>query len=575
MSGQPHLTLNLVSDVHQLLAYRFMVNALQAAGVVAVMAAVVGWFMVLRRETFAGHTLSVMSFPGAAAAALAGVPLAAGYFLFCAAGALILAGAGRGSGGRGGQSQRSALIGTVQAVAWAVGFLLLSLYGGVLESLETLLFGSILGVTRGQVLTLGIVAICTLAILACVGRPLFFASVDGSLARASRVPVRALAAAFLLVLGLAVAATVQITGVLLVFALLLAPAAIARELTPRIGLSLALSVLVGLAIAWVGLGLSYFTNDPPGFFVSTLALVLFALARAARGVAGARRTRRGRGGRRCRRWRLEGGVGRLMLFAGFLGNALLAGSCIAIASGLIGWFVVLRGQVFAGDALSHVAFTGALAAAAAGLDLRIGLFLATVLAALLLAALGARALAQDVTIGLVFVWALGLGVLFLSLFNSGAGSANGTIAARTLFGSIFALSAGQAQLAAVIAAMLAVATIALGRPLLFASIDAPLARARGVPVRGLGFLFLALLGVYAAEATQAVGALLLLGLLAAPAGAAHRLTANPYRGMAVAVAIALLCTWIGLALGYWIAVLPPGSAVILVAAGFYALTMVL
>lgn len=260
---------------------------------------------------------------------------------------------------------------------------------------------------------------------------------------------------------------------------------------------------------------------------------------------------------------------------GFFGNALLAGSCIAVASGLIGWFVVLRGQVFAGDALSHVAFTGALAAAAAGLDLRTGLFLATVLVALLLAVLGSRALADDVTIGIVFVWVLGLGVLCLSLLNAGAGGANGTIAARTLFGSIFGLSAGAARLAALIAAGLVVAVLALGRPLLMASIDAPLAGARGLPVRGLGVTFLALLGVYAAEATQAVGALLLLGLLAAPAGAAHRLTANPYRGMALAAGIALLSMWAGLALGYWITALPPGSAVILVASGCYALTMVL
>ncbi|HVR04455.1 MAG TPA: metal ABC transporter permease [Solirubrobacteraceae bacterium] len=264
-----------------------------------------------------------------------------------------------------------------------------------------------------------------------------------------------------------------------------------------------------------------------------------------------------------------------MELPGFLGNALLAGSCIALASGLIGWFVVLRGQVFAGDALSHVAFTGALAAAAAGLDLRVGLFLATILVALLLALLGGRALADDVTIGVVFVWVLGLGVLFLSLLNSGAGGSSGTIAARTLFGSLFGLSAGQAQLAALIGVALALAVLTLGRPLLLASIDAPLARAQGVPVRALGVVFLALLGVYAAEATQAVGALLLLGLLAAPAGAAHRLTANPYRGLALAVAIALLCTWAGLALAYWIAAVPPGSAVILVAAGVYALTMLL
>jgi zinc/manganese transport system permease protein len=277
----PHLTVDLFSDAHQLLAYRFMVNALEAASVVAVMAAVVGWFMVLRGETFAGHTLSMMSFPGAAAAALAGLPLAAGYFVFCGAGAVLIAGAPQGGGGAR-QAERSAVIGSVGAGALALGYLLLSLYGGVLESLESLLFGSILGVTSGEVEMLALVAVAVMAFLAVAGRPLFFASVDGPLARASRVPVRALSVAFLLVLGLAVAATVQITGVLLVFALLVAPAGIARELTSRIGASLLLSVLIGLLIAWVGLGLSYFTNYSPGFFTTTAAMVLFTLARAAR-----------------------------------------------------------------------------------------------------------------------------------------------------------------------------------------------------------------------------------------------------------------------------------------------------
>jgi zinc/manganese transport system permease protein len=306
----PHLTLNLLSDVRQLLAYRFMVNALQAASVVAVMAAVVGWFMVLRRETFAGHTLSVMSFPGAAAAALAGLPLAVGYFVFCVAGAGLIAAASVELGepaarapararrlGGGAAAQQPAVIGAVQAAAFAVGFLLLSIYGGVLESLETLLFGSILGVTRAQVLTLTVVAVCALAFLGVIGRPLFFASIDGPLARASRVPVRSLAAAFLIVLALAVAATAQITGVLLVFALLVAPPAIARELTARIGLSLILSVALALAIVWVGLGLSYFTDYSPGFFVTSIALVLYMGARGLRGARAVRARRVSEGAR--------------------------------------------------------------------------------------------------------------------------------------------------------------------------------------------------------------------------------------------------------------------------------------
>lgn len=258
-----------------------------------------------------------------------------------------------------------------------------------------------------------------------------------------------------------------------------------------------------------------------------------------------------------------------MLSHEFVRNALLAGSPIAGATGLIGYFVVLRGQVFAGDALSHVAFTGALAAAAAGLDLRLGLFLATVLVALLLGVLGGRARAQDATVGTVFTWVLGLGVLFLDVFSSGSGGANGTLAARTLFGSIFGLSAADARLAAGIALALILATLAISRPLLFASLDVRVARARGVPVRLLGFAFLVVLGLDAGEATQAVGALLLLGLLAIPAGAAHRLTARPYLGMALAATIALVSVWAGVFLSYEISSLPPSSAIVLVAAGCY------
>jgi zinc/manganese transport system permease protein len=237
---------------------------------------------------------------------------------------------------------------------------------------------------------------------------------------------------------------------------------------------------------------------------------------------------------------------------------------------LLGYFVVLRAQVFAGDALSHVAFTGALAAAAAGIDLRIGLFAATVAIALLFASLGDRGRADVVTVGVVFAWILGLGVLFLDIFNSGSGGSNGIVGARTLFGSIFGLSGGESALAAVIALALVAVILAIARPLLFATLDPAVALARGVPVRLLGGVFLVLVGVDAAEATQAVGALLLLGLLAAPAGAAHRLTVSPYRGMALSAALALASVWIGIALSYRFGSLPPSSAIVIVAGGFYA-----
>ncbi|MGZ4400401.1 MAG: metal ABC transporter permease, partial [Gaiellaceae bacterium] len=122
------LSWNLLDDLRQMLSYPFMVNALEAGTIVAVMAGVSGWFMVLRRQTFAGHTLSVIAFPGAAAAALAGLPAAVGYFAFCGLGAIALAaatGAGRS------HSSESASIGARQAHPRAHGFLFLSLYGGV------------------------------------------------------------------------------------------------------------------------------------------------------------------------------------------------------------------------------------------------------------------------------------------------------------------------------------------------------------------------------------------------------------------------------------------------------------
>jgi zinc/manganese transport system permease protein len=276
-------SLDLISDVRQLTAFPFMVNALEAGTIVAAMAGVVGWFMVLRRQTFAGHTLSVMAFPGATGALLVGLSAAAGYFVFSGLAALVIGAAAR-SETRGSRSQESAVTGTVQAFGLACGFLFLSLYQGVLANYESLLFGSFLGITRGQVLVLAIVAALTLCLLAIGGRPLLFASLDEGVARAHGVPTRALALAFLLLLGLAVAETAQITGVLLVFALLVAPPATAQLITPRIGLSLLLSVIIGVLITWVGLGLAYFYDYPVGFYITTSALVVYVVARVARAV---------------------------------------------------------------------------------------------------------------------------------------------------------------------------------------------------------------------------------------------------------------------------------------------------
>jgi zinc/manganese transport system permease protein len=285
------ISLNPVADFEAMTEYPFMVNALWAGTIVAVTAGAVGWFMVLRRQTFAGHTLSMIAFPGAAAATLAGLPLAVGYFGACGVGALALAAVSRPDGAAPGGSNESAAIGTLQAFALGLGFLFVNLYSGQLASLESLLFGTFLGITTGQVQTLLWVAVATLLVLAAIGRPLLFASVDGAVARAAGVPTRLLAAAFLLLLGMAVAATAQITGALLVFALLVTPAATAQQLTARPGLGIALSVAIALAVTWVGLTIAFFSPYPVGFWVTSLSFGLYVLVRLASGAAGVRAER--------------------------------------------------------------------------------------------------------------------------------------------------------------------------------------------------------------------------------------------------------------------------------------------
>jgi zinc/manganese transport system permease protein len=259
-----------------------------------------------------------------------------------------------------------------------------------------------------------------------------------------------------------------------------------------------------------------------------------------------------------------------MLAHAFVRDAYLAGTFVAIACGVAGWFVVLRAQVFAADALGHVAFVGAIAAVALGLDERVGLVALTLALAAAMGALGRRGRPDDTTIGIVFSWILGIGALCVSLLATSAAGGRGITTANALFGSIFALGAGQARVAAAVAGGVALAVLAARRPLLLATLDPEVAVARGLPLRALGIAFLLALALVAAQAAQAVGALLLLGLVAAPAGAAHRLTARPALGLALSAGIAVAATWGGLALSYAIPALPPSSAIVGLACGAYA-----
>ena len=261
-----------------LFAYHFMVNAFRAGTAVAVVAAVVGWFMVLRQQTFAGHTLSVVGFPGAAGAAWLGASATLGFFAFCIGTALLIAAIPRVSGQ--GYSEESAVIGTLQAFALACGLLFVSLYAGFLNGVTALLFGNFLGITNGQVVTLVATAVVCLVVIALIYRPLLFASVDPDVATArvefERVRCRC-SSSWCSARRWPNAA--QITGALLVFALLVVPAAAAQAITTRPARSLGLAVAFGLVIVWAGLAIAYYSPYPVGFWISAIALATYAGAR--------------------------------------------------------------------------------------------------------------------------------------------------------------------------------------------------------------------------------------------------------------------------------------------------------
>lgn len=281
------LTGNVIEDVRQLFVYPFMVNAFRAGTIVAVLAGVIGWFMVLRKQSFAGHTLAVVGFPGAAAATLLGISILYGYFAFCIAAAvgIALLPSARGRG----FSEENAITGTIGAFFLACGFLFISLYKGFLEGVNSLLFGSFLGITNQQVVLLAAVAAAGLVIMALIGRPLLFASVDGNVAQARGVPVRALGVVFLILLGMAAAEASQITGSLLVFALLVMPAATAQRITTRPAYGLTLTVLIGLVVTWLGLAAAYYSPYPIGFWVTTFAFAAYVLSHLAGGALERRR----------------------------------------------------------------------------------------------------------------------------------------------------------------------------------------------------------------------------------------------------------------------------------------------
>jgi zinc/manganese transport system permease protein len=241
-----------------------------------------------------------------------------------------------------------------------------------------------------------------------------------------------------------------------------------------------------------------------------------------------------------------------MLSYDFMRYAFMAGTSMAVLGGLVGYFIVLRNLIFAGEALADVAFAAALGAILLGVDALLGMFVITLAVALGMGALADRARNRDVAVGTVLAWVLGLGALLLSIYStSNTVGANGQVGVKVLFGSILGVELPQAQEAVVVAIVGVLLLLIMARPLLFCTLDPSVAVVRGVPARLLGILFLGLVAVSVAEAVQVVGALLVLALIVMPAAIAQRLTPRPYRALALSAALAVLFTWIGLTIGFY------------------------
>ena len=261
----------------------FMRHALIGGSLVAVAAGLLGYFVITRQNAFAAHALAHIGFPGATGAILVGAPVTVGLTVFCVGGGLLIGLFGRRL------ADREMATGTILALATALGVLFASLASANARTTTSVLFGNLLAISRGQLVVFGAFTAAVVLALAVIARPLMFASVDPEVAAARGVPVRALGIAFVVLLALTITMAVQVVGTLLLFALVVTPAATALRLTARPALVAAISVGLALGSVWGGLVLASMVDLPPSFFIVSLAVLAWLV------VLGLTGGRRGRG----------------------------------------------------------------------------------------------------------------------------------------------------------------------------------------------------------------------------------------------------------------------------------------
>jgi zinc/manganese transport system permease protein len=266
----------------QILQSPFMEHALIGGSLVAVAAGLLGYFVITRQNAFAAHALAHIGFPGATGAILIGVPVTLGLTVFCVGGGLLIGLFGRRV------ADREMATGTILALATALGVLFASLASANASTTTSVLFGNLLAISENQLMIYGVFTLAVVGTLAVLARPLVFASVDPAVAEARGVPVRALGLAFVVLLALTITMAVQVVGTLLLFALVVTPAATALRITARPIRVALISVGLALGAVWGGLVLSAMVDLPPSFFIVSLAVTAWVVVLA---VVGRRRRR--------------------------------------------------------------------------------------------------------------------------------------------------------------------------------------------------------------------------------------------------------------------------------------------
>jgi len=271
-------SINLLADLEQMFQYPIVQHAFEAGTIVAIIAGIVGYFVVLRRSSFAAHALSHIGFAGAAGAALLGVNPVFGLLSFTSVGGFGIAVLGRRA------TNRDVEIGTVLAFMLGLGVLFISLYTGYETEVYSILFGDILGISSSDVLMTLLISLIILAALTVVYRPLLFASLDEDVAEAKGMPMLLLGIIFMLLVAVATSIAVQVVGVLLIFSLMVTPAAIAQRLTKRPQHAVIASAAIALMATWLGLFIDYYVpgplaRAPPSFFITSEVFISYLLVR--------------------------------------------------------------------------------------------------------------------------------------------------------------------------------------------------------------------------------------------------------------------------------------------------------